>query len=992
VAIKDALENVKALEQLPALAVELGFEAAWLPANLGSATPIVIVGRRAGLLAGAIATDDAPRGARRIAAALGDRGVHAVVLALDPARRLLSVSVTGLGHPVATVALDRVRAIDERILARGRSAHDDSALAASLGWTEALAGQSLGQRFFAEFRRIVSAGRELLPRHAPPRDRHALVLLNLSRVLFLYFVQERGWLDHRPRFLREELDRCLAGSGGVETRLLRPLFFGTLNQPFARRSGATRRFGRIPFLNGGLFEPNPLEQRWRAALPDSFWREAFDEMFERYHFTVSEDDDRRMAIGPDMLGRVFEGIMDPDERSATGAFYTPSALVDRLVEEGLVRWLAARGGHDEGAARGELTAPTAASLELLRRVTVLDPAVGSGAFLMGALKRLVVARVAGGEARGRATRAVVSENLYGVDRNPNAVRLTELRLWLAVIQADDDGTPESVAPLPNLDAMVRQGDSVIEPVMLPFPVRPEHGAATAVSRRLVLTATGPEKRRAIEALRRVEVRSARAAVASAIATVEGQIRELLQAARSPGLFGHRRTLGRTEGIALGRLRGHRARLRALDRRLAATGEVPWFHYQSHFADVMARGGFDLVVGNPPWVRAESVSSYVRDGLKARYRWFRASGTRGFRHLPDLSVAFLERAFELVRPDGVVALVLPAKLLTAQYGAAARVGLAEGSEVHLLAELDERAAGFDATVYPLAMVASRRRPPPGHRIATDLGPHPGMAAQSTLGTAPWRPSPHRLAPLLAAAARHPVVADRFVCRLGVKTGADRTFLDPDADVEVGLLRPVLRGRDLEPFGAAPTSRIVWTHDRRGRPLDRLPPRAEAYLSRHQRKLLRRADYRSGPWWAVFRVEAAVANHRVVWADLSRRLAAVALVGPELEAAIPLNTCYLIATPNDRSAVTLAAWFNSRWIGALANGTATVAASGFRRFNAEVVGRLPLPDGVIEDAELYRLGREAQRTGRSDQDALDRRTAALLGIDPDPTPLSAFVTGS
>ena len=280
------------------------------------------------------------------------------------------------------------------------------------------------------------------------------------------------------------------------------------------------------------------------------------------------------------------------------------------------------------------------------------------------------------------------------------------------------------------------------------------------------------------------------------------------------MFCNRKSLSRTDRLYLARLRTRRARLRSLDRRLRGAGEIPWFHYQSQFADVMAAGGFDLVIGNPPWVRAEAVTSFTREALKARYRWFRSSGSRGFRHLPDLSVAFLERAVELTRADGVVALLLPAKLLTAQYGAAARAGLAERTTVHLLAELDQD-AGFDATVYPLALVASKRRPSPGHAIASALGASPPSTPQQALGALPWRPASDRLAPLLRAAAGHPTVADRLTCRLGVKTGGDRAYLDPPEGVEAPLIRLALRGRDLEPFRARPRARILWTHDEIGR---------------------------------------------------------------------------------------------------------------------------------------------------------------------------------
>ena len=746
----DIVLDIGAVADLPSLAFALGFDAAWHPFEGNGIGPLTVVGRRAGLLAIGLAGTDPPRDARRIARWATGRGTSAVVTVIDPTRRLLAISVTGHERPVASIALDAIRAIDERILERGRSVRHESPLAAAVGWADALAGQSLGDRFFEEFRDTLEAVMAQLPRAIPARDRHALGLLALTRVLFLYFVQERGWLDGRPRFLREELDRCLAGSGGVERKFLHPLFFGTLNRAPQDRSAATRRFGRIPFLNGGLFEPHRLETRWSPQLPDDVWRDAFDRLFERYHFTIAEDDPCRSSIGPDMLGRVFERVMNPELRRDSGAFYTPSVLVDRLVDRGLAHWLASRLDCSVEEARARVERGEQSVTPLIETMTVLDPAVGSGAFLLGALKWLVRARKRAGQDTASATRAVVRGNLFGVDRNPNAVRLTELRLWLAVIQADASEEPEQVAPLPNLDALVRQGDSVIDPVHLPFVVGRSDGAALAALRQAVVVANGPTKRRTLDALRKAELAAARTGFDGAIATVEGQVGELLGLARSPTLFETKPDLNREQRAQLAALRVTRNRLRAMQRRLAAADEVPWFHFASHFADVIGAGGFDVVVGNPPWVRAEQLPAMIRDSLKTRYRWFRAGATaKGYRHLPDLSVAFLERALELTRPDGMVIFLVPAKLLTAQYAATARQVLASSTTLHLVAEVSAAdGVGFDAMVYPLALIVGRRAPGRDQLIATGFEPDAARMPQRALIDTGWRHATEPLATLLA----------------------------------------------------------------------------------------------------------------------------------------------------------------------------------------------------------------------------------------------------
>ena len=983
-ALANILSTITSLRQLPELAFELGFSPTWHELSLGSLklpaaleAPAAIVGRRAGLLFLAVQTGPAATAAHRIARHLAARGQLAIVAAVDPAARHMALAASVADCPVATIALDRVRVVDVRILERGRTAATDSTLGCCLAWSEALAGRSLDQRFFERFRTTLEHAIEALPRRIPRADRHALALLDLTRVLFLYFVQERGWLDGRSRFLREELDRCLAGGGRVERRFLKPLFFGTLNRPRDRRTAAARRFGAVPFLNGGLFDPHPLEQTWPDDLPDSVWQEAFDDLFERHHFTISGATDARAAIGPDMLGRVFEGVMDPELRRATGAFYTPSDLVDEVVTASLSAWISTATGCSPAEVPALVASPTPALLARVRAVAILDPAVGSGAFLLGALRQLVAIRVRGGESRGAATRSVVARNLFGVDVNPNAVRLTELRLWLEVIEADPGTTADAIAPLPNLDALIRQGDSIFERVDLPFAVSAADAGAMAVLRRTVVASTGPAKRLALAALRQAEIRAARAALEAAVATAESAIRDLAAAGRAPGLFGERVPLSRGHRAELDRIRRHRTLLRQLLRRLRTNEELPWFHYGSQFADITAAGGFDLVLGNPPWVRAEALSQSEREALKRRYRWFRSGGragrSRGFAPLPDLSVAFAERAFELVRPEGVVGLLLPAKLLTAQYAAVARDGLARGTTLSVVANLTDRQKCFDATVYPLALIGSRGVPPPGHRLATQLG-GPISEFQQSLGAPPWTFGPAGTVSVTRASM--PRLGDRFRIRLGAKTGADEIFGDPPAPIEAELLRPAVRGRDGGAVQFQSTRKVIWAIDRRGRPESSLPPVAARYFATHERRLKLRADYQAGPPWTVFRTDAGLAKHRVIWADLARQLAAMALLGSAARLVIPLNTCYWIGADSPDDALALAGWLNSRPIREQAKRHATVAASGYSRFNAELVGNLPLAPSALTDGALIGLCRVAHETGSIDQGALDRRVLELL----------------
>lgn len=929
-----------------------------------------------------IAVEAAGRPCGAIARGMARRGERATELqcpmVLDPVRRRLALSVSLPPFPVLEAGLDQPDPVALRCLGLLAGAPPEPlALAAHLA--RALDGQAAGRRFFEAFRGSLVALRDALPRRAPQADRHALALLDLTRILFLYFVQAKGWLDGRDRFLAGEVDRVLAARGDLQRDLLHPLFFGTLNQPPSRRGALARRFGAVPFLNGGLFEPHALERRWRPAFPSALLRDAFDQVFERFHFTVSEG--ALGGIAPDMLGRVFEGVMDPAERLASGTFYTPAAVVSDLLEAGIEALLTRRLGCGASEAGRRLRDPDTGVRAEVLSLRILDPAAGSGAFLLGAFHLL---QAVTGDRRVHAGHEILRRNLFGVDLSPTAVRLAELRLWLALIAADPAEDPGEVTPLPNLDSLVRSGDSLGELRHRARPsLSPRSVALIRDRRAALLVAVGPAKRAALQALQEAERDAAVEYLAEREATLRARLRDLQAVRRSPTLFGEPRGLTRPERLALDACRADRAELYAARRRVERDGSLPWFEYQTHFAEVFAaRGGFDLVAGNPPWVRAEQVPPATRAALAGRFRWWAGGGTRGYRHLPDLSVAFLERAFELAAPDGVVAMLLPAKLASAGYAAAAREALARDHTLYRIADLtrDPRAT-FEATVYPMALVAGNGRSAPRPPVRGTLRDRGGtvMPREVGVGPGPWVVGDESLRDAIGAArGGHPTIGSGFRAALGVKTGYNAAFLDPVPAVEPELLRWAVRGRDVGPFVATPRQRLLWTHGPEGRPLPALPPRAAAWIGAHRRELLARRDWSGGPEWELFRTEAATRPHRVVWADLARRLEAVPLADPCAASLVPLNTCYVVAARSSAEAGRLAAWLNCTWIRALAASAADPAAGNCRRFVARVVEGLPLPLSVLADRRLDPCV-AAGRAGRLAQEDLDEACSRHLGLE-------------
>ncbi|HTI04375.1 MAG TPA: hypothetical protein VL549_03605 [Gemmatimonadales bacterium] len=996
--LRDILAGTTTLEDLGELFGALGYQTvwelvpvrAWLGDDRGIGRAALVARHGAFRVFGLEGTD--PEAAARLAArrlsSRGERGLAcAVGGAVGPRRLVCAAGPSGVR--VMTIALTRPSGSALAALERLTPVPGETALALSLRVAEVLASEGVTPRFFRAFRATLELLTERLRSPRSRVDRHALTLTALTRVLFLYFIQSKGWLDGDTRYVAHLLDRALLVRRHFHRSFLHALCFGALNRHATNRSTAARALGRVPFLNGGLFEPTPLERmHGPATWSNADWRDAFDDLFERFHFSVREDDTGEF-IAPDMLGRVFEGVMDPDERRVSGSYYTPASLVREIVRAGLEAVLTQRlGVAPVAAARWvhEGIAPPAESARLpdLRSLTILDPAAGSGAFLLGALEEVVALRRAAGEGPTSALkRDVISHSLFGVDLTPTAVRLTELRLWLALIADDDSTDMRSIAPLPNFDGHVLQGDALLDPLMLAMSLG---GAAVrggslearrlAGARRALFQLAGPEKRAAQAELRHAEARLAEQLIGDGCAALERAIRELLETARNRDLFGRRRSLDLEQRARLARLRPSLKELRAAGRKLLREGTAPFFSFESHFADVMRRGGFDLVTGNPPWVRAERLPTRVRETLRARYACWHATSERGFAHLPDLAVAFTERACELVRPGGVMSLLLPAKLATSGYAQPLRSRLTAGTRLERAAPLSEHVArSFGAVVYPMALVAARADPTGTEATATTLGPKPSAPAveQRRLHGGPWILVAGAERTIRRLRARFPTVRERWIPQLGIKTGADDLFV---LDREFPGTRPAVRGRDITAWQCVPRRFLLWTHAIDGAPFARLPAELRQHLGEHEERLKRRADYRRGPPWQLFRTALGFAAHRVVWPDLGKRLAA-AVPPPDV---VPLNTVYGIVTRERADAAALAALLNSCWLTALARFVADRARGGFRRFNARVVGSLPTPPANSAAwAELAARGSRCEPADDLVADALeldgaDRRALA------------------
>jgi hypothetical protein len=968
--LSELVDGARDRRGIRALLTALGFEpcedevprAAWHAYGLIAAPDVaalVVAGRAGSLDALLVELRDGVRleRAAALAAAIRSRNpvrLHLFVFA-SPDRLLLGTYDPEGQLRHLTLEPGRVRASDLDALEEMAPRRGETGLALAMLHARALDRARVTGLFFRDFRAhrsAVAAAFSGVPA-AAERERSRLAILLLCRLTFLYFLQRRGTLCGDDRYMARLLaewgdDRGISFFRGR----LAPLFFEALNRQPAGRSLAARSLGDLPYLNGGLFEPHALETAFPDLdLPDGAVRAVFDGLLERYRFTSREaGDGAGYGVDPEILGRVFEGLMAPEARGDTGSFYTPAPVVNRVVREGLAEYL--RGACPDvdparlAAGAGDLPARNRYRVrQSLARLRVLDPACGSGAFLLGALHHLARAMGAvAAEPEASARREIVARSLHGVDLLDDAALLCSLRLWLALSEGDDE-----VRPLPNLDRRIRQGDALVDPLDLPYADGvhgPRHDPMTDPELRRALRAVSPAARKYLESSPE-ERDAARAALATAERTLARRwvdrlqrrqhdlARRLAAEAADRDLFGEVSEPARRARAALVRAEQRQREVEEIARHLDEQGALPFFSFGVHFAE--AGGAFDLIVSNPPWVRAHRWPDRLRQLATRQYEVCRAPGWPAAAELVgapaaagaqiDLSLLFLERSCRLLAPGGVLAVLIPAKAMRALYGAGARRMLLRDLEFAMIEDhaLDHRsifrADAFAAILIARKPVCGPARPGgPGLRVrmvrrgvdplefrtrATDLPLFPDDPAS------PWLLAPEdvvgvfrrmqRAGPPLGrheglrvrrgvmTGANDVLVMSRVTLRLGGlarveatgygaarrKGAAARAAGRYRAYVEAVGLRPLVRGSDIDSFRYSAGAHVVWCHDEESRPRP-APPRLQRYLARHRDVLERRPGWRPGlPLGAIFRLSADTLLPKVAWHDLSDTLRSVAL---------------------------------------------------------------------------------------------------------------------
>lgn len=488
----------------------------------------------------------------------------------------------------------------------------------------------------------------------------------LGRLVFLQFLQKKGWMgvpasntnwEGGDKNYLNNLIENYKGNNRLLSDVLEVLFFNTLNE---KRDNdlADKILGeniKIPYLNGGLFDKDSLD-KLDIDFPYDYFKELM-EFFAMYNFTIDENDpdDAEVGVDPEMLGHIFENLLEDNKDK--GAFYTPKEIVQYMSQESIAQYLkthteetlhtAIEGLIKERKVNEALQNKASASkvYDLLRDVKVCDPAIGSGAFPMGVLNVLYHSRqVLYGFTKSMepfspaaVKREIIQNNIYGVDIEQGAIDIARLRFWLALVV--DELKPE---PLPNLDYKIMQGNSLLESFegLDMSRIAGRTVGRPSNSPQLIIGLDSDLNRKNLQKLMRQYF-------STDDHTAKAELRQIIN--------------NEVKSLIRNSLGGTTASLNHLEQ-LDCSANSDFFLWHTWFKDVFDNGGFDVVIGNPPYLRIQGLresNPKFADYLSKHYE--SASGSF------DLYVTFAERGLGLINQKGVVNYIMPTKWTNSAFG-------------------------------------------------------------------------------------------------------------------------------------------------------------------------------------------------------------------------------------------------------------------------------------------------------------------------------------
>lgn len=531
-------------------------------------------------------------------------------------------------------------------------------------------------------------------------------------------VEKKEWNGGDIKYLQTLFSNSINKSV-FHSKELRSLFFETLNVK-RKNNVAPILLGKdikIPYLNGGLFEKD-LSFTNDIDFPEDYFANLFD-FFEQYNFTIDENDpyDSEVGIDPEMLGHIFENLLE--ENREKGAFYTPKEIVHYMCQESLIEYLHTQlpeyAKNDfELLVRNNQISKALAEFKTanevnnkLKFVKICDPAIGSGAFAVGLLKEIFECRrLLYGYLKtndkfdpAQVKKEIIQQNIYGVDIENGAVEIARLRFWLALVV--DEIKPQ---PLPNLDYKIMQGNSLLErfgqvdlqnlinaddDVMVQEKLQLTFGDDFDIPVRQLTVFTKANKEELFTLIKKYfdtdewEKQTGELIDKAVLKRqindfVEGKIHafilkcqrdlskeviELEKKWEEAGITNHLKLNQKSKEykkylekkkqfIELGAVEAKLISLQKSD-------DKPYFLWHLWFKDVFDKGGFDIMIGNPPYIQLQKITNEATLLQEAGYETFTRTG--------DIYCLFIEQGNNLLNAHGTLCYITSNTWMRTKFG-------------------------------------------------------------------------------------------------------------------------------------------------------------------------------------------------------------------------------------------------------------------------------------------------------------------------------------
>ena len=529
-------------------------------------------------------------------------------------------------------------------------------------WADAFNVEKVTEAFFEDYKAIFFSLRDKIKKQKiSQKDSHEFTLQFLNRIMFIYFVSKKGWLKY-PKFMSwvwksyKKLDKY--GSDEFYVKWLNQIFFKAFNNRSHEISNLPADVKDIiagfPYLNGGLFSENKYDLKG-VEITDNLFQRIF-EFFEKYNFTIKEDMpfESEVAVDPQMIGYVYESLANvADEiydRNDMGIFYTPRVEVDFMCRRSIVEYLSKNLTdipkeklyhfvfdlpEDKWKIEEYLT--TEGQWHNLEQtcdnISVVDPACGSGAFLVGILNvldelyKIIYKHTEIDLTDFERKYRIIQYSIYGVDVMPWAIHAAELRLWLQlIIETELKGEELRKSPLlPNLNLNLRIGDSLVQEVGgmnfnvqtndLDTPIRKKLDELKN-EKRLYYENSRTAKFKDVEEFKKEEIRLFEEIIENRILRIHEKVNFLQRdSKRKQSTLGIKSSTkvnisDKKRTQTKNKIKNFNEEIKKLKKikYVVNDPEKKPFVWDIDFAEIFGdKNGFDIVIGNPPYVRQEMIS-------------------------------------------------------------------------------------------------------------------------------------------------------------------------------------------------------------------------------------------------------------------------------------------------------------------------------------------------------------------------------------------------